>query len=221
MDQKAATPVKKPAHKAHRNEVYVLRGWKEYMGESLLIIFSVLLALFLTEYITNLHEKKQTREILHNIREELVKNREAETIEHAYEAKILTRIDSVLVSADLQQKIVANDEFHFKMIAPAGAQCRDLNTVAWDVAKSQSITNKANFELLSKLTDIYDNQARITKLEDQIAKILLAYDSRKLANVRTTLLLVRDSYHGWSYDRAQSLLKKYDEAIKMIDDDKL
>jgi len=38
-------------------EVYTLRSWKEYVGESILIIFSVLLALIVTEYINNLHEK--------------------------------------------------------------------------------------------------------------------------------------------------------------------
>ena len=35
--------------------VFAERNWKEYLGESLLIIFSVLLALFTTEYISKQH----------------------------------------------------------------------------------------------------------------------------------------------------------------------
>ncbi len=42
--------IPKHSHKS-KPEVYVLRDWKEYLGESFLIMFSVLLALFLTEYI--------------------------------------------------------------------------------------------------------------------------------------------------------------------------
>lgn len=41
--------------------VYPIRDWKEYLGESVLIIFSVLLALFVTEYISKLHERENTR----------------------------------------------------------------------------------------------------------------------------------------------------------------
>ncbi len=51
-----------------KSEVYVLRDWKEYAGESLLIIFSVLLALVLTEFINNIHDKNETRDLLNNIR---------------------------------------------------------------------------------------------------------------------------------------------------------
>jgi hypothetical protein len=53
-------------------EVYILRGWKEYVGESFLIVFSVLLALIFTEYFNNLHEKKETKDLLNNIRTELM-----------------------------------------------------------------------------------------------------------------------------------------------------
>ncbi len=59
--------LKSTTHK-HKPEVYVLRDWKEYLGESFLIIFSVLLALFLTEYITKQHEKNETHELLKNIK---------------------------------------------------------------------------------------------------------------------------------------------------------
>ena len=80
MKDKPATPAEEP--KTHRKkdkpEVYVLRDIKEYLGESVLIIFSVLLALVLTEYFNGLHEKNETKELLKNIKEELVKNKKAE-----------------------------------------------------------------------------------------------------------------------------------------------
>ncbi len=156
----------KAPHK-HKPEVYILRDWKEYLGESFLIIFSVLLALFLTEYITNLHDKKETKELLNNIKEELIKNKKFEEDQYAYQKQVLKNIDSALSSKAFQQKIVSNDEFHLNYIAPEGVVNRDLSTVAWEIGKSHNIASKTNFELMSKLTDIYNNQARIDKVEEK------------------------------------------------------
>jgi hypothetical protein len=208
--------LKTSSHK-EKPEVYVLRDWKEYLGESFLIVFSVLLALFLTEYFTNQREKKETREILNNVKEELIKNKKAEEEQYAYEKQVLKNIDSALNSKDFQQKIISNDEFHLKYLAPEGILYRDLSTVAWEVAKSHNITGKANIELISKLTSIYANQARIDKLEDKIADVFLKYESRRQENIHASLVLMRDNYRGWAYDRAPSLIAKYDEAIKMLD----
>ncbi|MDB5145156.1 MAG: hypothetical protein JWQ66_3869, partial [Mucilaginibacter sp.] len=83
--------------------------------------------------------------------------------------------------------------------------------------KSNNITSKANFELITKLTDIYANQARIDKLEDKIADVFLTRESRKQENIHATLVLMRDNYKGWAFDRAPSLIAKYEEAIKMLD----
>jgi hypothetical protein len=49
MEEEPILPKKsKIATETHKPHVYVLRDWKEYLGESALIIFSVLLALILT-----------------------------------------------------------------------------------------------------------------------------------------------------------------------------
>jgi hypothetical protein len=218
MEDKSILPKKsKIAAEAHKPHVYVLRDWKEYLGESALIIFSVLLALILTEYFNSLHEKKETRELLNNIKQELINNKHAEEELYTYQKGILKKIDSALKDKDFQQKIISNDEFHLDYIAPDGVVNKDLNRVAWDVAQSHNITSRVGFELISKLTDIYDNQASIDKVEEKVAEVLLSRESRKPENIHATLILMRDNYKGWAFDRAPSLIAKYDAAIKMLD----
>lgn len=216
MEEKVPVPHQQHP-KTDKPQVYILRDIKEYLGESVLIIFSVLLALGLTEYFNNLHEQKNTRELLQNIKTELIRNKQAAHDQYVYEKGILNRIDSAFKTPTFQQKIVTNDEFHLNYLAPLGVVNRDLSSVAWEVAKSNNITTKANFDLISKLTDIYANQARIDKLEEKVANVLLSPESRKAANIHQTLILLRDNYIGWAYERAPSLIKKYDEAIKAID----
>ena len=219
MEDKAKPSRRKSTKDVHKSaqHVYVLRDLKEYVGESVLIIFSVLLALFLTEFINNQHERSQTKELLSNIKDELVRNRQNEQEQYVYQQGVLRRIDSALNSPALQQKILANNVFNFKFLAPSGVIYHDLSKVAWQVGQTHNIFLKIDFKLVERLTDIYDNQARIDKLEDKLGSILLSYESRRPENIRETLILIRDNYHGWAFDRAPSLIKKYDDAIKAID----
>jgi len=221
-EEKSPAPNKKPPHpaKKHKQEVYTLRDIREYLGESLLIIFSVLLALVLTEYINNLHEKSQTRELMENIKNELIKNKQIEVAQYAYQQAVIKRIDSAINDPALQRKIISNGEFHYQYIFSGnhGVLYGDLSKVAWEVAKSQNIFPKINFKLVEQLTGIYDDQERIGKLEDKIGGIFLSYESRNENNARQTLILMRDNYKGWAVDRAPGLIMQYDAAIKAIEE---
>src|SRR5439155_25333750 len=77
-------------------EVSVVRNWKEYLGESLLIVFSVILALGLTEVINKINEGQRTKEVLHQLREELIINKKAEEEQYAYHLQVLKNINSAL-----------------------------------------------------------------------------------------------------------------------------
>jgi hypothetical protein len=138
-------------------EVITVRTWKEYVEESVLIVFSVVLALLLTTLFQKLHENKQTREVLHELREELITNKKSEEIQLTY-----------------------------------------------------------HLRTYSLLTNIYANQQRITKAEDEISKVLESWESRKPENLRTTLILIKDNYLRWAVDRAPGLLKRYQEAIEKL-----
>ncbi|HSZ33617.1 MAG TPA: hypothetical protein VK772_09900 [Puia sp.] len=201
-----------------RPEVIVVRNWKEYLGESLLIVFSVALAIILTEVFTKIHEDRQTREILRQLRQELISNNEAEEIQYQYHLRVLHNIDSALEDEKYRKTFIDSGNVHLTIIAPYGVMRKDLNDVAWQVAKENNIVSKLDLKTYSLLTDIYDNQQRIIKSEDEIGKVLLSYESRKPENAKITLILVRDNYHAWAVDRAPDLLEKYKKAINELND---
>jgi hypothetical protein len=199
-----------------KQEIYTVRDWKEYVGESLLIVFSVFLALFFTEVINSQHEKNETKELIRNIRVELIRNKQYTAEQYAYDQKVLKSIDSALANPDLQKRIISNDEFHLNYIAPAGVLYRYLDNIAWDVAKSHNILSKIDFKEASLLTRIYEEQLRIMKVEDEVAKVMFNPESRKNQNAHSTLMLIRDNYHAWAVDRAPGLTKQYEQAIDML-----
>src|SRR5690349_10498403 len=103
-----ATPALKSHDKKELPEVSVVRNWKEYLGESLLIVFSVFLALGLTEVINKINEDQRTKEVLHQLREELVANKNGEEEQLAYHRQVLKNIDSALHNAQYAQQFINN-----------------------------------------------------------------------------------------------------------------
>ena len=202
--------------KTIRPEVITVRTWKEYLGESLLIIFSVLFALLLTEIFNNIHEKQHTREILNAVRKELIDNMQKEQEQYQYHLQVLKNIDSALANPAFQHQFINNGIINLDTIAPHGVTIRDLNDIAWQVAKQDNIFSKIDLADYGLLTDIYDQQARITKVEELIGNLLLSRESRTAADNRITLILMKDNYHGWAVDRVPRLLKNYKKAIDAL-----
>jgi len=203
--------------KKHKKKyVYPIRDWKEYLGESFLIVFSVLLALFLTEHINKLHEKENTKILLRSISAELIHNRKAIQEMQDYDFMVLNKIDSALTDKRIQKKLVSKDEFHLNVIAPQGILYRYLEKDAWSVAKNNNIISKIDIETVSILTRVYEYQDRIMKVEDEVAKIVFDRPSRDPKQVHRTLILIRDNYHGWAVDLIPGLLSEIDRTLEKL-----
>jgi hypothetical protein len=199
--------------------IHSLRGWKEYIGESALIIFSVLLALFLTEAVNKAHDRRNTKEELNNIVIELKNNKKALLEMQIYNSKVLEKIESALKNRIIQDSLVSNNEFHLNVIAPEGVLYRYLEDDAWTVAKSNNIISKVDIKSISILNRIYEDQQRIGKVENEVARVIFERNARDPKQVLTTLILIRDIYHGWAVDRVPGLLSRMDTAIKMLEKD--
>lgn len=216
MEENTGSETAAPRSKEGRPEVIIVRNWKEYLGESILIIFSVALAIILTEVFSKMHEERQTHEVLQQLRQELISNRESEEVQYAYHVKVMKNIDSALRDENYRKKVIDSGIVHLSAIAPDGVMKKDLNDVAWQVAKQENIFSRIDLATFSMLVDIYDNQQRVTKTEEEVGKVLLSFDSRKPENARMALKLVSDNYFGWSVERGPSLLKKYEKAIEAL-----
>jgi hypothetical protein len=213
-ETRAIDPPAPPPHPIH---VFTERNWKEYLGESLLIVFSVLLALFVTEYVNKQREHETTRRILESVAGELKHNRAAIVEMQNYNLQVLERIDTALVSRTVQQQLVSNDEFHLTVIAPQGVLYRYLDNASWSVARNSNIISKIDVESAALLTKVYEDQDRIGKVENEVAVVILGRESRDPAKVHATLVLIRDIYHGWAVDRVPELLKRIDAATDRVE----
>ena len=206
---------KKPVKEKHPT-VTVERGWKDYMGECLLIVFSVLLALGLTEYFNGLHEKKQAYEILHQLKEELIANKKNAAVQYAYHLQVFKRIDSAKNNPVFAKQFLDSGKVHLAVLMPEGALYKDLNEVAWQQAKQNNVFKYLDFSTYSLLTDIYNNQERYLNLEPNLATLLINYQSRAAVNIQTTLTLIHDVLFAWIVERTPRLINQYQKAINIL-----
>lgn len=197
-------------------EVSIVRNWKEYLGECFLIVFSVLLALVLTEYFNSLHEKSQAKEILHQLREEVISNKKNAALQYAYHQQVFRNIDSAKKNIIYAKKFLDSGKLHLDVIMPEGALLKDLNEVAWQQAKQNNVFKYLDLSTYSLLTDAYDNQERFLNLEPSLERLLISFESRKPENLQTTLTLIHDILWAWIVQRTPSLLKKYEKAIDKL-----
>jgi hypothetical protein len=216
MQDADSPPLPVAKKKEPPQEVITVRNAKEYLGESLLIVFSVILALLLTELFNKLHESSREKEIIRQLREELVTNKTAEELQYKYQLMVLQNIDSALSHPSFAIQVLDSGRFHLKPIAPDGILKRDLSDVAWQIAKQNNAFANLDLDTYRLLNDIYEQQMRITKIEEEAARVLLSFESRKPENARTALILLSDNYHGWAADRAPGLIKSYEQAIDKL-----
>lgn len=205
--------MEKPASENRRHS----KSWQEYIGESILIVFSVLLALFLTEAINSMKERKNTANLLNNIKNELINNRNSILQIQEYNLKVLRNIDHALSDKVFRDSILSGYNFHLEKIAPDGVLYRYLEDDAWIIARNNNIMSKVGFELISALNKVYEDTERIEKVEDEVADIIFDRASRDAEQIPETLTIIRDVYRGWAVDRIPGLLKRIDLAVSRID----
>lgn len=208
---------KKPAKEKHPI-VVVERDWKEYLGECLLIVFSVILALGLTEYFTSVRDKNKADEILNQLKQELISNKEDASEQYAYHLQVLKLIDSAKKNPAFAKQFLDSGNVHLNAIFPKGAVRHDMKDVAWQQAKDNDVFTRVDFDTYSLLSGIYSNQQRYLNLEPSLEKILFSYDSRKPENLQITLTLVHDALYGWVVERTPELLERYQKAIDKLKD---
>ena len=215
LENQPALPTSSP--KKEKLHVYSERNWKEYLGESALIVFSVVLALFLTEYINKQHEKETTKNMIQSVVSELKNNKKFVLEMQQYNLQVLHKIDLALSDKKILSSIVTNDEFHLDSIAPLGVLYRFLDNAAWTIARNNNIMAKLDIETVSKLTRLYMNLEHISKVEEEVGKVIIDRSSRDPRQAHTTLILIRDLYHGWSVDRVKDLLPEFDSTISKLE----
>ena len=194
-------------------------SYKKYLSEGILIIFSVLFALFINKLFDDYKTHKRKDIALESIKKELYRNQEILKNWKEKHIAIRNRISKVIEGKNdslktklkkyryLNLGILTNNESLIDAV---------LTNTAWESAKSTGIISEFNFETTQKLTHVYSMQEVLT--DRTIAKILDYYfdtSSHDLKNIDT--ILIQFQLRFWELTGQEELMVNlYKNAIEQL-----
>ena len=191
--------------------------WIKLGIESLLIIFSVLLALFLNEYRASNKEEEKTVLVMHSIRKELEANHQIIETWHKNHTAILQNIqeyrnrpqdyDGLIKGNQLQIQYLFNEEFIPNVV----------RSTAWETAKTTGLVQNFDLSLTNKLSDVYDLQrlGAMSTLQ-KLTNLITERETHLREHVPSTLVLLEFSMHEL-VGQENLLLTSYKDALKELD----
>ena len=153
-----------------------MKNTKKYFSEGLLIVFSVLFALFINKLFDDYKTNKKKTIAIESIQKELYRNSSILGNWKEQHIKIRNRITEIVEGRNdslktellkyefLNLGVLTNNESLIDAI---------LTNTAWESAKSTGIISEFDFETTQKLTHVYSMQEVLT--DRTIAKILDYY----------------------------------------------
>lgn len=193
---------------------------KKYIGEGLLIVFSVLFALFINQSFDDYrtHQKKTIAQ--ESILKELRANQAILANWQVKHTAIKQRLTSVIegqadsLKTELQQYdylnlgVLTNNEVLIDAV---------LTNTAWESARATGIITEFDFETIQQLTLVYDLQAiLLDRTTIQILDYLFAAESNDISNLDRTLVQLQLRLRELTGQEI-SLSGLYKEAIEVLE----
>lgn len=197
------------------------RNFKAFIAEGLLIVFSVLFALFINKLYENYKIQTEKEVALESIKKELRENQKILKNWKEKHENISKRIGSLHqeINDSLKREFLRYEYFNLGVLTNNKSLFDKLvSSTAWETAKSTGIISEFDFETTQKLTDVYAQQEVIT--ERTMAKILdliFDADTHKMENI--DLILVQFRLFFSELTGQEYLLDQlYVEALEQIEE---
>lgn len=189
----------------------------EYLVQAVLIIFSVVLALILNEYINNIKTKKEVAIIVENIEEELQANKEIVEELIPYHQEVLRKIELTTSDSLKLDSIKSSTGLQLSTIAPHGIYQKIVSQTAWEVAKMSGLMSEIDNKVLQLLSKTYEQQKITFSPAEQIIEILASREYLDPTKAKENLTLMY-----WQFNeikgREESLQRFYSEALEELND---
>lgn len=149
---------------------------RAYLKEGLLIVFSVLFALFIDKTFQDYQTNRQKNEALSSITRELSKNRDILNSWQVHHRKIRDRLTASTRRENdtLRAALESGDYLNLGLLTDQKPLVNELLTkTAWETARFTGILAEFDFETIQKLTRTYTMQDIL--MEDTLAKVRDTY----------------------------------------------
>ena len=191
--------------------------WKDFLLQSILIVFSVILALFLNELRTNQKTQNETQLALGNVIKEIKDNYRSLEYVKGYHKRGMNRIDSIIGEAQQSGTPLSEPLFNlFRIALPNGILPPNTQRSAWNCMNSTGLLTELSYDQLYTLTRIYNLQAEGVEttwrsVANHLMSIETLDESKKQVNLQLLSMLFSELYQQEIY-----LMEKMEGALEKL-----
>ncbi|SHJ62438.1 hypothetical protein SAMN04488007_0914 [Maribacter aquivivus] len=185
--------------------------------ESALIIFSVLLALIISEWKNNYNEKVQTEKMMANLKQEIIDNQNFISSLLPYHEKVHEKLNNIIKTDSLEEKLFVDDSYFLWEVAPNGIIQGTLNDIVWSIAKTDKITNRISLKKSRILYEVYEQQAIIDFTISKIIDLITSREINSKVLLKENTILLNSLFREVSTQEKQ-LDYYYKNAIEILNE---
>ena len=138
----------------------MMRFLKEYVSQVLLIVFSVVLGLFLSEKIKERQDKQMAQQLISHLKTEIEQCRETMLEWMPYHQDLKDKLDSLRVDDSFIKEFEKDPSAVFE-VAPRGFFNGKVTSVAWETALLNPAISEISYHQMRDFKNVY-NQLDIT-----------------------------------------------------------
>lgn len=186
----------------------------KYLSQILLIVFSVVLGILLSEKIEEHKNKKESELLFSKIQSELKNNKLVLEEWVPYHKMVVKRLDSLYNDKKFVKSFIDNQGILFEKILTKGTLMGGFPTNdAWDIAKSHPLIVHFDYDELLVISKIYNQQDMTYQSVPKILEIFLSPNFNDKKNAEDNLYLFNNLMHE-TLSRETQLLEYLNEADK-------
>jgi len=196
--------------------VFTKENLVRYTLEAILIVFSVLLALFLDNVIGDRREARIIDELVSHIADEMKSNLTIVDEWLPYHRAVIDEVDRYLASDELQQSLLTADGIDYGRLMERGLIQDFYSNSSWQLAQQSELTSRIEFEVTYAISRAYLSQQNVNLTLQRFSDFVFerqTHDPDKLVN---SLRILRNLLQELSGQ--QSVLQhNYREALQAVD----
>ncbi len=166
---------------------------KENITQLLLIVFSVVLGLYLSERIEEKKNEKEAKLLLSKVTAEVNKNRKLLEEWVPYHKEVFTRLDSLIEDDGFIERFIEDEVSLFREVVTNGNLMGETpSDEAWDITKSHPLVVHFDYDDMYVLSRIYNQQAMTYEPVPKLIELLLSSGFNSPEKAKMNLLTFKN-----------------------------
>lgn len=201
-------------------------NWKELISrkhllklafESMLIVFSVVLALYINDYHSQKKDDEATRNALLKVKTELQTNMELVSNLAPYHQQLKETFEAALLDNEKQQALITSKGVTFWSLMPRGLYQRPLEDAAWKALSNSSVLSNVEFDTMLALSRVYKLQEQgVERSLQHIITLLISREAIQEALISENLTILSFAMSEL-ISQEKFLIQEYQKAISFLE----